>query len=51
MADAGPTSNAALTASAQIDLRNGSSPFGSPADLWGPVALRPRLAAGLPLSL
>jgi hypothetical protein len=25
--------------------------FGSPADLVGPVVLRPRLAAGLPLSL
>ena len=29
----------------------GASPFGSPADLEGPVALRPHLAMGLPLSL
>ena len=28
----------------------GASPFGNPADLEGPVALRPHLAMGLPLS-
>jgi hypothetical protein len=33
-----------------VDLRMISSLFGSPADRVGPVALRPRLTSGLPLS-
>src|SRR3954454_12405550 len=41
---------AAATATASLVLRIRVAPFGSPADRVGPVALRPRLAPGLPLS-
>src|SRR3954447_6897184 len=44
------TTPAAATATASLVLRIPVAPFDSPADRVGPVALRPRLAPGLPLS-
>src|SRR3954466_14485273 len=44
------TTPAAAIATASLVLRIPVAPFGSPADRMGPVALRPRLAPGLPLS-
>src|SRR4051812_5472343 len=41
---------AAAIAIASLVLRIRVAPFGSPADRVGPVALRPQLAPGLPLS-
>src|SRR3954468_9408363 len=41
---------AAIAVAILEDLRMWFLPFGSPADRVGPVALRPRLAPGLPLS-